>query len=98
MARRLFGTKSLSEPMRTYCQADPLEQTQTKYQSKYKTFPFNKTNLKMSSAKYRPFCSGFDLLKGVIEGNNYAVLSVQYGALCDLKQVHCGICGIGLVD
>ena len=38
MACRLFGTKPLPEPMLTYCQLDPWEQTSVEIESKYKTF------------------------------------------------------------
>ena len=38
MACRLFGVKPLPEPMLTYCQWDPLEQTSVKFESRYKTF------------------------------------------------------------
>ena len=40
MACRLFGAKPLPEPMLTYCQLDPYEQTSLKFESKYKTFAF----------------------------------------------------------
>ena len=39
MAGHLFGAKPLPEPMLTYCQMDPKEQTSEKFESKYKTFP-----------------------------------------------------------
>ena len=38
MACRLFGAKPVPEPMPTYCQLDPQEQTSVKFESKYKTF------------------------------------------------------------
>ena len=38
MACRLSGAKPLPEPMLTYCQLDPQEQTSVKFESKYKTF------------------------------------------------------------
>ena len=38
MACRLFGAKSLPEPMLTYCQLDPQEQISVKFHSKYKIF------------------------------------------------------------
>ena len=50
---RLFGTKSLSEPMLT-CQPDHLKQTSVKFQSKY--FFFKKMYLNRLSAKWGPFC------------------------------------------
>ena len=36
MACHLFGTKPLPEPILTYCQLDPEEQTSVKIESKYK--------------------------------------------------------------
>ena len=38
IAFRLFGTKSVSEPMPGYCYLDPLEQISVKFLSKYDTF------------------------------------------------------------
>ena len=38
MACRLFGAKPLPEPVLTYCQVDPCEQTSVKFESKCKTF------------------------------------------------------------
>ena len=38
MAWRLLGTKPLPEPMQTFCQLKPWEQTSVKFKSKYKTF------------------------------------------------------------
>ena len=39
MACHLFGAKPLPEPMLTYYQVDPEEQTSVKFESKYKVFP-----------------------------------------------------------
>ena len=39
MACHLYDAKPLPEPMMTYCQVDPLEQTSVKFESKYKIFP-----------------------------------------------------------
>ena len=61
MACRLFGAKPLPEPMLTYCQLDPWEQTSVKFESKYKTV-FMKMHLEMSYAKWRPFCPEGDEL------------------------------------
>ena len=38
MVCRLFGAKPLPEPIMTYCQLDPYEQTSVKIKWKYKTF------------------------------------------------------------
>ena len=56
MACRLFGTKPLPEPMLIYHQLGRLEQTATKFESKYKILISNKMHSNMSCAKY--FCSG----------------------------------------
>ena len=37
MACRLLGAKPLTEPVLTYCQLDPQEQTSVKFESHYKT-------------------------------------------------------------
>ena len=47
LACRMFGGKPLPEPMLTYCQLDPWKQTSMRFEY-----------LKMSSAKWRPFCPG----------------------------------------
>ena len=38
MACHLLGAKPLPEPMLTYCQLDPLEQTSVNFKSKYEVF------------------------------------------------------------
>ena len=54
MACCLFGTKPLSKLMLGYCQLDALGQISIKIQN----FSFMKMHLKLSSAKWRPFCPG----------------------------------------
>ena len=54
MACRLVGAKPLSEPMLEICQLDPWD--------KIFTSSFRKIYLKMSSAKWRPFCLGLNVL------------------------------------
>ena len=56
----LFGAKPLPEPVLTYCQLDPWKKTSVKVESK--NCSFMKMRLKLSSAKWRPFCSGGDEL------------------------------------
>ena len=58
VACHLSRTKPLPEPMLTYCQLDPYEQTAGKFELKQNTFL--KIHLKMSSAKWWPFCPGGD--------------------------------------
>ena len=59
MAYRLLGTKPLSEPMRPYCQLDPKEHNSVKVRK----FSFTELPLKMSSAKWQPFCLGLNMLR-----------------------------------
>ena len=58
MACGLSGTKLFPDPMLPYCQLDPWEQTSVKFESKWKNFSFMKMPLKLSSAKWLPFCPG----------------------------------------
>ena len=58
MACRLFGAKPLPEPMLTFCQLDPLEQTSVKFESKYEIFRCWNCIWKRSSVKWQPFCLG----------------------------------------
>ena len=55
---RPFGAKPLSKPMLVYCQLNPYKQTSVEFWSKYKTFHSRKIHIKISSAKWRPFCPG----------------------------------------
>ena len=57
MACRLVGAKPLSEPMLEYCQLDPWETS-----IEIHTFSFKKIHLKISSAKWRPFYLGLNVL------------------------------------
>ena len=57
MAWRLFGAEPLSKPILGYCQLDPQEQTLVEFNKK-QNFSFTNMLVKMSSAKWRPFCSG----------------------------------------
>ena len=62
MAWRLFGAKPLPDPISTCYQLGDEEHTPVKFlKSKYKSF-FHKMHARMSSAKYRPFCSGHIVL------------------------------------
>ena len=62
MACRLVGTKPLSKPTLGYCQLDTEGQIPVNFQSKYTTFHSRKCICKISSAKWRPFCLGLDVL------------------------------------
>ena len=66
MACRLVGAEPLSEPMLEYCQLDLYEQTSVKFYLIFGLFFFEEIHLKMSSAKWRPFCPGRDEL--IIKG------------------------------
>ena len=59
MACRLFSAKPLSKPMLGYCQLDPWEKN---FSEIITNFSFTKMQLKISSAKRRPFCPGRDEL------------------------------------
>ena len=61
MACRLFGAKPLPEPMTTYCQLDPLEQSSVIFFIEIKIFSLTNLYLKVSSDKVvailtRPQC------------------------------------------
>ena len=75
MACRLLGVKPLLEPMLTYYQLDLQEHTSVKLESKHKKFPFIKIQLKMSSAKWRPFCPGGG---GGGGGDEFSTLSFHF--------------------
>ena len=62
MGCRLFNAKPLSKPMLGYCQLDPLEKNFSEIFIKMQNFSFTKMHLKISSAKWRPFCPGGDEL------------------------------------
>ena len=64
MACRLFGAKPSSEPMLPYCQLDPKECISLKFNLKFKSFHEKEMHFKMSSAKWRPFCLGLNVLRG----------------------------------
>ena len=55
MSWRMFGTKSLSESMIAYCQLDHWKYISLNFDSKYKSFPYKKMNLTIST-KWWPFC------------------------------------------
>ena len=62
MACRLFGTKPLSRPMLGYYEMDPWAQTSVKLYIKIQKISLTKMHVKVSSAKWRPFCPGGDEL------------------------------------
>ena len=62
MVCRLFGTRPLSKPMRSYCQLYSKEQTNSEIVIKIQNFSFTKMHLKISSEKWPPFCPGGDEL------------------------------------
>ena len=65
MACRWWGAKALPEPMLTYCQLDPKEQTFVKFTQNKKEYAFNIIHLKMST-KCWPFCSNINVLSHVV--------------------------------
>ena len=57
IACRLFRDKPLPKPTLTYCQLDAMGQALV-------IFSFMKMHLKTLSPQWRPFCPGYDKLKG----------------------------------
>ena len=82
MACRLFGAKPLSEPMLSYCQLDPKEYISVKFYLKFKTFHSRKRHLRMSSAKWQPFCLNLNVLTLMPQQ------LVQYCVPIDCKNTH----------
>ena len=67
MACRLFGAKPLSEPVLPYCQLGRPRGTYfSRIFFKIQKFSFTKMHLQISSAKWRPFCSGGGELTGFV--------------------------------
>ena len=66
MPCRLFGAKSLSKPMLSYCQLDPQNKFQWHLIEIHK-LSLSKMHPKISSAKWRPFRLGGDGLMSVIQ-------------------------------
>ena len=62
MACRLLRAEPLFEPMLDYCILEPEKQT-SEFLSEIHTFSFKKMHLQMSSAKWRQFCLGLNVLK-----------------------------------
>ena len=62
MACRLVGAKPLSETMQEYWQLDSQETNFTEILIEILTFPFKKMRLRVSSAKWRPFCLGLNVI------------------------------------
>ena len=58
MACRLFGAKPLSKPMLVYCQLDAIGINFTENLTQTQNFSLKKMHLKITSAKWRPFCPG----------------------------------------
>ena len=55
------GDKPLSEPMLCYCQLDPKNSNQILFE--IQKCQFMKMHLKMSSAEWRTFCLGLNVIK-----------------------------------
>ena len=62
MACRLFGTKPLSKPILVYCHLTLRKKTFSETLFKRQNLSFTKMHMKISSAKWPPFCSGGDEL------------------------------------
>ena len=63
MACRLVVAEPLSEPMLQYLLIGPLRTTLSGIPIEMHTFSFKDMHLKMSSAKWHPFCFGLNLLR-----------------------------------
>ena len=68
MTWHLCYTKLLFEPMMTYRQMDPYEQTLVKSWIKMHIFSFKYLHSRMSSAKCQPYCSGLSMLPYIKAG------------------------------
>ena len=66
MTRRLFGSKSLPEPMLALCPLDSWEQISVKFDSALSTSPSRKCIWTCCLPKWRPFCLGRDQLTTVL--------------------------------
>ena len=62
MACGLFGAKPISEPMLVILSTGPPRTLFSKILIKIQTYSFQKFHLKISSAKWRPFCLGLNVL------------------------------------
>ena len=105
MACRLVGTKPLSKP--GILSIGPLGTSFSEILIKIQTFWSRKMHLNMSPGKWRPFCLGFNVLNLHVcqsvepsyKTDNAPVpyptihhSEQKYGALWDMREVHCGIC------
>ena len=82
MACRLVGAKPLCEPMLEYL----IGAWGTNFSDiviKIRTFSFEKMHLKMSSAKWRPFCQGLNVL---IKTNLFLQLAWRLDASMEIYQ------------
>ena len=68
MACRLVGAKPFSEPIMEYWYIRTLKTNFSEILSKIHAFSFKKMHLKMSSAKWLPFCLGLNVLTGELWG------------------------------
>ena len=66
MTCRLDGAKPLSEPMLEYLLIGPLRTNFSEILSDIHSFSCKKMHVKMSSAKWRPFCLGLNVLRHVL--------------------------------
>ena len=76
MACRLFGAKPLPKPMLGYSQLDSEGTNLSEILIKIQNFSFTKMHLKISSSKWRPFCSGGD--EFISEPMSYCVALIEH--------------------
>ena len=75
----LTGISLLTEQSQTYCRLYRCQQISGKFVSINNNFVFTKTCVKMSSAKCRPFCSGFNRLIPLIRGGEWISFTGKFG-------------------
>ena len=81
MAWRLDGAKPLSEPMLGYCYFGPLGSNFGEIIIEIDTFSFKKMHLKLSSAKWRPFYLGLNVLYWRCDGNTTNLINLHPSAV-----------------
>ena len=88
MACRLDGAKPLYESMLEYCYLDPLGANFSENLIEILTFSFTKMRLKVSSAKWRPFCLGLNVLNLKICSNSSARAQIKIDLDCVKSKIY----------
>ena len=95
MACRLFGAKSLPEPMLAYCQLDSREHISVKFESEFYHFHSRKCIWKCRLPEWRPFCSvGDDIIHRYLlfnkDGKFISFISLDSKIQIHLLKTHVG--------